>query len=57
MAGPAGVRAEAEAAGSDRLAVLRAIERKLLWLASWTIHHANHLRPSRDRLKLGGHQA
>ena len=41
----------------DRLASLEAIERKLLWLASWTIHHANHLRPSSDRLKVGGHQA
>ncbi|HEX6015670.1 MAG TPA: transketolase [Geminicoccaceae bacterium] len=41
----------------ERLAMLRAIERKLLWLSSWTIHHANHLRPSRDKLKVGGHQA
>ncbi|MFO1075742.1 MAG: transketolase [Geminicoccaceae bacterium] len=43
--------------GAERIRVLQAIERKLLWLASWTIHHANHLRPSRDRLKVGGHQA
>ena len=42
---------------AQRLAMLRAIERKLLWLSSWTIHHANHLRPSRDKLKVGGHQA
>ncbi len=42
---------------AERLAVLQAIEKKLLWLASWTIHHANHLRPSRDKLKVGGHQA
>jgi pyruvate dehydrogenase E1 component len=40
-----------------RLRVLREIERKLLWLSSWTIHHANHVRPSRDKLKVGGHQA
>jgi pyruvate dehydrogenase complex dehydrogenase (E1) component len=26
-------------------------------LASWTIHNANHLRESRDGLKVGGHQA
>ncbi|GBD42552.1 Pyruvate dehydrogenase E1 component [bacterium HR40] len=47
------------AAGVDpaRLAVLREIERKLLWLACWTVHHANHIRPSRDHLKVGGHQA
>src|SRR6202011_2635702 len=27
------------------------------WLASWTIHHANHLRENADGLKVGGHQA
>src|SRR5262249_5673419 len=36
---------------------LRALERKVLWLASWMIHSANHLRPRRDGLKVGGHQA
>jgi pyruvate dehydrogenase E1 component len=45
------------AALPDRLALLRAIERKVLWLATWTIHHANHLRENRDGLKVGGHQA
>ena len=40
-----------------RLAVLRQIERKILWLSSWMIHNANHLRESRDGLKVGGHQA
>ena len=29
----------------------------MLWLSSWTIHHANHLRESADGLKVGGHQA
>ncbi len=33
------------------------IENKVRWLATWTIHHANHLRESRDGLKVGGHQA
>ncbi len=41
----------------DRLRVLAALERKLLWLASWTVHNANHLRAKRDGLKVGGHQA
>jgi pyruvate dehydrogenase E1 component len=36
---------------------LDALEEKLLWLASWTIHNANHLRENRDGLKVGGHQA
>ena len=35
----------------------RELERKVLWLASWTIHNANHLRESADGLKVGGHQA
>ena len=29
----------------------------MLWLSAWTVHHANHLRPNRDGLKVGGHQA
>ncbi|WP_051212451.1 1-deoxy-D-xylulose-5-phosphate synthase N-terminal domain-containing protein [Rubritepida flocculans] len=40
-----------------RLSLLHAIERKLLWLSAWMIHHANHIRPNRDGLKVGGHQA
>ncbi|MDD2877391.1 MAG: transketolase [Acidiphilium sp.] len=38
-------------------AALRQVERKLLWLSAWMIHHANHIRPNRDGLKVGGHQA
>ena len=41
----------------QRLRLLRELERKVLWLSAWTIHHANHLRPNRDGLKVGGHQA
>lgn len=41
----------------DRLTALRALERKVLWLSAWMIHNANHVRPSRDGLKVGGHQA
>ena len=37
--------------------MLGELERKVLWLASWTIHHANHLRENTDGLKVGGHQA
>jgi pyruvate dehydrogenase E1 component len=47
----------AERVPQDRLALLRALERKVLWLSTWMIHNANHLRPSRDGLKVGGHQA
>ena len=41
----------------QELAILKAIERKLLWLSCWTIHNANHLREKTDGLKVGGHQA
>jgi pyruvate dehydrogenase E1 component len=40
-----------------RLEMLTALSRKALWLSSWTIHHANHIRPNTDGLKVGGHQA
>ena len=40
-----------------KLHCLKALERKVLWLAVWMVHHANHLRPKRDGLKVGGHQA
>lgn len=39
------------------IARLKAFERKILWLASWMIHNANHIRPKRDGLKVGGHQS
>jgi pyruvate dehydrogenase E1 component len=42
---------------ADKLQPLAALESKVLWLASWTIHHANHLRENSDGLKVGGHQA
>ena len=41
----------------QEIALLRRLEERILWLAAWTIHNANHLRPSRDGLKVGGHQA
>ena len=43
--------------GPGRLAILRALERRILWLSTWMIHHANHVRPNVDGLKVGGHQA
>jgi pyruvate dehydrogenase E1 component len=50
------VRADRESEG-ERLRLMHAMERKLLWLSAWMIHHANHVRPNRDGLKVGGHQA
>jgi pyruvate dehydrogenase E1 component len=39
------------------LEVLRELERKVLWLSSYMIHHANHEIDRGDGLKVGGHQA
>ena len=52
-AAPAGHNRGAE----HDLEMLRRIDDRLRWLATWTIHNANHLRESRDGLKVGGHQA
>ena len=41
----------------ERVAQLELIDSRLRWLSSWIIHNANHLRTSRDGLKVGGHQA
>src|SRR5204863_213883 len=35
------------------LKILGELEKKVLWLSSWTIHHANHIRESTDGLKVG----
>jgi pyruvate dehydrogenase E1 component len=42
---------------SETVAALEALDTRLRWLSAWTIHNANHLRESRDGLKVGGHQA
>ncbi len=36
--------------------LLKRIERQLLWLSCYMIHHANHVR-EKDEVKVGGHQA
>ena len=45
------------ALSAGQLHNLKQMENKVRWLASWMIHHANHIRPSADGLKVGGHQA
>jgi len=44
------------APGHD-VAHLRALEAKTIWLSTYMIHQANNVRPKRDGLKVGGHQA
>ncbi|KAA9162639.1 pyruvate dehydrogenase [Amycolatopsis acidicola] len=36
---------------------LREVERRVLWLSTAIIHHANRVRPNPSGLKVGGHQA
>ena len=40
-----------------RQSELKTIEQRLLWLSHWMVHHANHIRPKVDGIKVGGHQA
>jgi pyruvate dehydrogenase E1 component len=39
------------------LDTLRAVERRVLWLATAIVHHANRVRQNRSGVKVGGHQA
>src|SRR3954465_13609543 len=41
----------------ETLATLESIKRRLLWLSTQIIHHANNVRPNPDKSKVGGHQA
>jgi len=38
-------------------ATLESIQKRILWLSTAMIEHANHVRPDVDHLKVGGHQA
>src|SRR5215467_7131172 len=57
MASPSMTRRSDGALSRSDLEALSALERKVLWLATWTIHHANHIRDNSEGLKIGGHQA
>lgn len=57
MASPARTLIDNPRADVDRLDLLKALADKVLWLSTWMIHHANHVRPNRDGIKVGGHQA
>src|SRR5579863_4670871 len=41
----------------NTITMLDELTRKTLWLSGWMTHHANHIRPNPDGLKVGGHQA
>ena len=57
MNAPPTTIAPASVPDTRHLHILKQLERKLLWLSAWMIHNANHIRPNRDGLKVGGHQA
>lgn len=39
------------------LELLARIQERVLWLSTYLIHYANHVRPNSDSLKVGGHPA
>jgi pyruvate dehydrogenase E1 component len=41
----------------QELAALESIQKRVLWMSTYMIHHANSIRPNVDGLKVGGHQA
>ncbi|GAB3134681.1 pyruvate dehydrogenase [Marisediminicola antarctica] len=43
--------------GDAHLDTLAEIERRVLWLATSIVHHANRVRPNTSGIKVGGHQA
>lgn len=55
--GSAQLTSEEADAFPDLVDAIGTLDARLRWLSAWTIHHANHLRDSRDGLKVGGHQA
>jgi len=56
-----GVMAEQRAAVSEpapsSLEVLEAVQRRVLWLATSMVHHANRVRTTSSGVKVGGHEA
>ena len=46
-----------DADGPPAPELLQAIQRRVLWLATRMVDHANHDRPNPDGMKVGGHQA
>lgn len=41
----------------EELAILESIQRRVLWLSTAIVHHANYVRPNPDKTKVGGHQS
>src|ERR1700704_1070627 len=57
---PTGVTAPAapaDADAADELDALDRVQRRVLWLATSMVHHANKVRETPSGVKVGGHQA
>src|ERR1700733_5023722 len=48
---------EATTAAPCELEVLESVQRRVLWLATSIVHHANKVRTTQSGVKVGGHQA
>ncbi len=52
-----------ELAGQERrwdiydIQMLERIQKRVLWLSTYMVHHANFIRPNPDGMKVGGHEA
>ena len=44
-------------ASPEELQALEAIQRRILWISTAMVHHANRTRPNSSGVKVGGHQA
>src|SRR6267142_2684035 len=50
-------RACSSATALSRREVLERIQKTVLWLSTYMVHHANSIRPNPEGVKVGGHQA
>ena len=51
------IASENAALSDEEIAALLEVEKRMLWLSTQMIHHANNIRPNTDGSKVGGHQA
>jgi len=51
------ITAASTTSGTRHDEALRAVEDRVLWLATGIVDHANRVRPNPTGLKVGGHQA
>jgi pyruvate dehydrogenase E1 component len=57
MSSPSTTTVSSPPPAATDLRTLRTVERRVLWLATAIVHHANRVRENRSGVKVGGHQA